>query len=376
MTTIDHFNGQQIHNLWKWVLFCFARTCQTFWSSTFHTVQSESVSLYLHLIYWIWILKRKKHHVHFKQVALWTTRRDSHFSMDRDPELFKRRRPIDIPATKSDMSCVAQQECLSWTEHVNYWHRSTSNYSRDSHHHHHQHRDASNRVSNRSVSIDSYAYVDKSIGHADAICLSNAILHASWSSYRTIVCTNNRFSIESVTSLLHLPFSFAIEWKRANDCVGLVVERMCISRSVFHPSFFRLFCSLDWTTTIKMGVDKSVRRPKSKKSLFTRLTEKLISQPNCSTRDQSVQTSFNSSTAAALLLNHRLRQHTCSSQLTPSCRPRSSCRTFLLSCSPKSIPFLHRIRQRSTTIKTPKRASSHSLVSISLLCIQSLHSFF
>lgn len=100
---------------------------------------------------------------------------------------------------------------------------------------------------------------------------------------------------------------------------------------------------------------KFVRGKQSKKSLFTRLTEKLTSQSHCPTRDQSVQTSLNPSAMATVLLNHRLN-------VTPSSRPRLSLRTFLLAYSPKSIPFKSRARRRSTNIKTSKGTTSHSLV--------------
>lgn len=126
-----------------------------------------------------------------------------------------------------------------------------------------------------------------------------------------------------------------------------------------------------------MGIEKM---SKKRKSLFGRLTNKFLTQPNPSNkRDQSVQTSLNisqtsSQLTATVLVNTRSRQRTCSpndsmhdSIHTPHHRRRrrSSLKTFIISHSPKPIPLINRTRRRSVDLKTPKRLSSECLVSLS-----------
>jgi hypothetical protein len=128
-----------------------------------------------------------------------------------------------------------------------------------------------------------------------------------------------------------------------------------------------------------MGIEKLSLTKKTKKTIFGRLTNKFLNPPQCSKRDQSVQTSLNLSQTSSqltttVLVNSRSRQRTCSpnnsnnnSTNSPHNRRRrrrrSSLKTFIISHSPKPIPLIHRTRRRSVDLKTPKRLSSECLVS-------------
>ena len=113
-----------------------------------------------------------------------------------------------------------------------------------------------------------------------------------------------------------------------------------------------------------MVIEKLLFAEKKKKTIFSRLTKKFLSQTRCTKRDQSVQTSLQPS----ILVRSQAKQRMCSSNSysteTPSRRRRSSLKTFFNLQSPKPISLVHRTRRRSINFKTPKRLSSECLVSL------------
>lgn len=149
-----------------------------------------------------------------------------------------------------------------------------------------------------------------------------------------------------------------------------------------------------------MVIENLSLKKSKKKSLFGRLTTKFLSQATSTKRDQCIQTTLNltrtpttdahssSQLTATVLVRSRSRRQTRSPSKsintqnstlqTPSAsrrqRRRSSLKTFIISHSPKPIPLVRRSRRRSVDLKTPKRLSSESLVSLSTNAIQKHHS--
>ena len=124
-----------------------------------------------------------------------------------------------------------------------------------------------------------------------------------------------------------------------------------------------------------MDIDKLSATKMKKKNIFSRFSNKFINQQRASKRDQSVQTSLNTTTV--FVKNHSKQRiyvsnNNKTSIQTPIPRHRSSLKTFLISHSPKPISLIHRTRRCSINLKTPKRLSSECLVSIHTQMLSSL----
>ncbi|CAF1590501.1 unnamed protein product [Rotaria sp. Silwood1] len=130
-----------------------------------------------------------------------------------------------------------------------------------------------------------------------------------------------------------------------------------------------------------MVIEKLSCTKKTKKTIFSRLTNKFINQQRCLKRDQSVQTNLHPPRTTTVLVKNHLKQriysldnHKENIQISSHHR-RSSIKTFLTLNSPKPISLIYRTRRRSINLKTPKRLSSECLQVALVRKIQPLNRF-